>query len=1664
VKAALVGLVMALVLWTGLGRAQPAPSASVGSGAASAEPPVNAPPLTREESAFLADLSALTRGPHRLSGSPEARAAALHIEQRLRQIGIADLSFLDMPVWRQRTLRCELTLDGVSVPLSPLRPNVTVLPVTPAEGITGPLVYVGRGGSVDYRDREVKGSIVVLEYASFDNWQRAFALGARAVVFVGRGDETPLEPKHAGVPSNQPRFYARAEDLGGVDLTRDRARATLTSQVLWEPAIGRNIVARIRGTDPGFAPDRSEPEALVVAVNYDSFGEAPEATAGARGAANVAALIETAARIRAAPPRRDVVLMFLDNQAHYHQGAREVYDALGMSVDQLREQSGQHQEEIDYLGAMRQLLDRQGLGFDRASAPASIALGLKRALGQAANFARDDARKQVSVARLAAAARREMAAEERRRAEELEQTALRWDELRRALHKDALARFAREEEASCREPGARGERARAYVALFTELRKSTLERFDRRLSELHGLRAMDEERQALRAALSLPEGGSTRPLYIVLHVAFDFSDTGSTWGAVAGDWTNRFFSWRQPKPEGDTPGYYGRVLSALGDSAKTVPGLDALDRRTLADPALGMTFATGSFVSSGTIAGSYGIYNLSLMTGYDRRPRDGHPADSVQALDWRKLRRQAMQAVDLLRALGSSPALTLPPVFKSLAKSKYPTFDQGQYGGDYVGLQVSGSLKEDRPAAGAVLAIWPGNTAWKTQAWSSLGDALAPAYFDPLALETVQESGRFRVIGLREDMHSEVMTLGTLSNSQGQVIAVTTQEKQAQKLTESMRVNLFFGAGYAYSTLSTSAPQPQLLKVLNASSDSAFRANRALWGALRDSTFAYISDQTVDYRIKLFEPLGVAALGQFGAEHPYGTGLDPGEFASGVGLGQRTAEDLWSLNEGRLAELRTRGVTSADLELLHSRANRALGQARRVRSVAEKQANLLRSASLSQHVYLPLRTTMDDLVHAIVLLLLLAIPFAFAMERLVLCATTVYGRIAGFCGFFLGTFGLLYWLHPGFAVAATPTIIFLAFAILLLSSLVIYIVLRKFRTELKAMQGQSLGVHGLEVSRMGTLLAAVSMGMSTMRRRPTRTTLTAITVVMLTFTILAFASFSRTVGVRAAYEGPPGERTRERILVRKLDYSAIERGVLDMLRGQEGEGGLVAPQYWLVRTTQTSERFSVAHPVTGESLVLDAVMGVSRDELGRWPELEQALGPGSLADKSEALAENAVYLPAIVQKVFKLKRGDWVLLNGHRARFAGALEAASLERLKHLDGQSILPVDFQNPALLAATSGTGGAQKDETQLILADEVDRDFVHLSSDQVAIASGDLVRELGGKLHGITVYPGEGVDPAQRGRRIAELVVMPVWAAGHDGVERLIFTVLTEVSGGLALFVPLLLGGLIIFGTLLGSISDREREIYTFSALGLAPGHVGALFFAEAAVYAVVGGMGGQLLAELVAQVASVLARTGHIHPTSINYSSTNSLFAIGVVMATVLVSAIYPAYRASKSANPGLVRSWKLPPPEGDRLDLIFPFTVSAYDITGVMSFLAEHFRHHDDAGLGDFAATSVEIRKSAEQNLELGSDLALAPFDLGVTQHMDLCALPSEIQGVDEVSIRITRASGAASDWYRANRVFIQNLRRQFLLWRTLSSEMIEHYRMQTLAALALASPTPEEAD
>jgi len=174
-----------------------------------------------------------------------------------------------------------------------------------------------------------------------------------------------------------------------------------------------------------------------------------------------------------------------------------------------------------------------------------------------------------------------------------------------------------------------------------------------------------------------------------------------------------------------------------------------------------------------------------------------------------------------------------------------------------------------------------------------------------------------------------------------------------------------------------------------------------------------------------------------------------------------------------------------------------------------------------------------------------------------------------------------------------------------------------------------------------------------------------------------------------------------------------------------------------------------------------------------------------------------------------------------------------------------------------------------------------------------------------------------------------------------------------------------------------------------------------------------------------------------------------------MSTVVLSTIYPAVKASRSANPGIQRTWKIAEPKGNLHDLLFPFTVSEYDFTGVVSFLEEHFNNLRDASVGGFATEDCQVVRQAGNNmLGLQAHVALAPFDLGIEQDISILSRPSDVEGIDEVRVGMRRTSGAYGDWRRANRVFINELRKQFLLWRALDPSIIEQYRERTLARLS----------
>jgi hypothetical protein len=169
---------------------------------------------------------------------------------------------------------------------------------------------------------------------------------------------------------------------------------------------------------------------------------------------------------------------------------------------------------------------------------------------------------------------------------------------------------------------------------------------------------------------------------------------------------------------------------------------------------------------------------------------------------------------------------------------------------------------------------------------------------------------------------------------------------------------------------------------------------------------------------------------------------------------------------------------------------------------------------------------------------------------------------------------------------------------------------------------------------------------------------------------------------------------------------------------------------------------------------------------------------------------------------------------------------------------------------------------------------------------------------------------------------------------------------------------------------------------------------------------------------------------------------------VVVAVVLLSTLYPARKASEVATPSVDRSWKVPEPVGDNWDILLPFAVTGEQAAGVNTFLREWFLAYEEYSIGDFVTQDV---KSGEVDSEFGKAYSiscktwLAPFDLGVSQMVDLRTIPTSMEDVFEVRCMITRESGDISNWKRVNRRFLNTLRKQFLIWRTLKAQDRDKY-------------------
>ena len=561
---------------------------------------------------------------------------------------------------------------------------------------------------------------------------------------------------------------------------------------------------------------------------------------------------------------------------------------------------------------------------------------------------------------------------------------------------------------------------------------------------------------------------------------------------------------------------------------------------------------------------------------------------------------------------------------------------------------------------------------------------------------------------------------------------------------------------------------------------------------------------------------------------------------------------------------------------------------------------------------------------------------------------------------------------------------------------------------------------------------------------------------LLTFTVLSFTSFNaqvRYMAFKVAHEG-----AYEGALIRDRGWNPLAYPTFDYALSHFGEEGIVSPRGWYISFDKEQKKYIEVK--RGDKVYRSTgLLGLSHLE-PQVTGVDRAVKAGRFFTRSD---EGSCLLSEEMGLALGIGPGDVgkvaVQVFGKELKIAGLFDAETFSNVVDLDNEPLTPADFQ----MSSSQALGPVSVDDMAVLEEDTglQIRPFVHLESENVLILPYEVLREIGGDLRSVAIRFDQGAAGQDLIEDFLVRLAITLFAGLRDPGEAAIKVFsytsvgMTAVEGLGALIIPMFIAALIVLNAMMGAVYERFREIGIYSSVGLAPLHIALLFVAEACVYAVIGVTLGYLLGQ---GLGKILIWLDLLEGMNLNYSSMSAIVSSLLVMAVVLLSTIYPAKVAAKSAVPDTVRRWSPPPPEeGDKWSFDFPFMVSEAEVMGICGFLANFFNAYSEESIGDFYAEKVRVvEEVGETGKEYGVQMLLwlAPFDMGVSQFLQLEFLPTDTVGVYTVQVYIQRISGQDTFWQRINHRFFNRLRKEFLIWHTLKEDAREYHRGVAVKLLA----------
>ncbi len=755
------------------------------------------------------------------------------------------------------------------------------------------------------------------------------------------------------------------------------------------------------------------------------------------------------------------------------------------------------------------------------------------------------------------------------------------------------------------------------------------------------------------------------------------------------------------------------------------------------------------------------------------------------------------------------------------------------------------------------------------------------------------------------------------------------------------------------------------------------------------------------------------------------------------------AQNLWSLNEKRIDKLVKRGINNSLLEKLHESSKNDLDTLKILLKNNFYSDAFFRAKNIwgrELRLYPMIRGMVDEAIISVVILLGFIIFCSYFLERILLGSGSANARVIGFMGFFFLGALVLFFLHPAFQLSSSPIIILIAYSLAGFGILTITVILKKYKSVIQEWRIKIGGVHASDVSRKSALMMAFNLGLANMSKRPLRTLLTIITMALLVFSVTTLLSVDRyndTKWVKISNDVNPSHNG---LMLRYHNWLDIPHVSAKIFEEQIPVNFDVAKRNWF-QTWQGGYQIGLGqnnYPIkyikNSTEYVVEYIQGFMPNEIKFSSLPECVIGEWfSGKDDEVILPSNIAQALGITNQMIESGLTPIVNCFNKDYRVIGILDTKLADQTIDISGSHLSHLDYN-------LSGVNGMVALDENNISKAGTERYLFHYSFEKGLLLPYDVVNNLGGRIKSIvatTVNNKELEDVAQS---LMSFLKHSLFITIDDNRYLLKSAESQSITGSHRLIIPILLVVLIMVNTMMNTINERKEEISMLGAIGLSPGHITLLYIAEAAVYGVCGVVFGIFLGLGVGVIFSD-ADMG----LTINYASLANIWIGIFVTIIVLIFTWIPAHFSARSSVPSGASKWDLDRDSEGRMDIILPFNLTDFNGFGVFNFIFEYLGVHKQPTSPDFRCSNLLIDKKDNGTIFIDSSVWIAPYDLGVSQKMRLELKPHKDMALTSVSYNAVMISGDINSWEQANYRFIDLIRKQFLIFRTLTKEQKERY-------------------